>query len=255
MRIQFGAGQIFLNPSTSVGNAPTSATPQILATLQDFSMDISATIKELRGQYQFPDDTAISDKKITWKSGSGRFDIDLFNNTFFGESAINAGGTPQAVQEAHTIPASSTYTVTVTNSADTPLEDLGVQYASSGQKFTNVGSASLTAVGQYKYSAGVYTFYLGDAGVDVLISYNYTLATGRKLTVQQHVQGYGPQVEIFASLPYQELTAGVPNYVHLYACKVTKLGIPLKRADYLICDLEGEAYAAASGAVADFYED
>ena len=132
---------------------------------------------------------------------------------------------------------------------------MGVSYASTGQKFTNVGSASLTAVGQYKYSAGVYTFYLGDAGVAVLISYNYTLTTGRILTVAQHTQGYGPALEIWASLAYQELTAGVPNYVHLYSCKVTKLGIPLKRADYLICDLEGEAYANSAGNVADFYED
>ena len=103
-----------MNPTA--GNVPTSQTPQILATLQDFSIDISATIKELRGQYQFPDDTAISDKKITWKSGSGRIDIDLYNNTFFGETAITTGGTPVAVSEAHTVPASTPYTVTVTNS-------------------------------------------------------------------------------------------------------------------------------------------
>lgn len=255
MRIQFGAGQIFMNPNG--GNQPTNATSQILATLQDFSIDISATIKDLRGQYQFPDDTAISDKKITWKSGSGRFDIDLFNNTFFGETSISTGGTPPIVQEAHTIPATNPYTVTVTNSAATPLKDLGVTYAATGQKLTNVGSGSLTAAGQYKFNtgSGVYTFFSADASLGVNVSYTETLATGRILTVQQHVQGFGPALEIFASLPYQELTANVPNYVHLYSCKVTKLGIPLKRADYLICDLEGEAYANSSGNVADFYED
>ena len=132
---------------------------------------------------------------------------------------------------------------------------MGVVYAATGQKLTNVGSASLTAVGQYKYSAGVYTFYLGDAAAAMLISYSYTLTTGRDLIVQQHTQGWGPQLEIFASLPYQELTAGVPNYIHLYACKVTKLGVPLKRADYLITDLEGEAFADSSGHVCEFYED
>jgi hypothetical protein len=251
MRIQFGAGQIFMNPNG--GNLPTNKTPQILATLQDFSLDISATIKDLRGQYQFPDDTAISDKKITWKSGSGRFDIDLFNNTFFGESAISTGGAPQSVQEAHNIPATTPFTVTVTLIADTPITDLGVQYSSTGQKFTKVAAGP--TVGQYSFSAGVYTFAAADAGVAVLISYNYTLTTGRILTVNQHTQGFGPALEIFASLPYQEITASVPNYVHLYSAKVTKLGIPLKRADYLICDLEGEAYANAAGAVADFYED
>jgi hypothetical protein len=255
MRIQFGTGQLFLNPNG--GNVPTSQTPQILATLQDCAIDIAATIKDLRGQYQFPDDTAISDKKITWKSGSGRFDIDLYNNVFFGEAAINTGGQPQSVQEAHTIPASSTYTVTVTNAADIPLKDLGVQYSSTGQKFTNVGSGSLTAAGQYKVvlSTGVYTFYLADAGVAVLISYGYTLTTGRILTVNQHTQGFGPALELILSMPYQELTTGVPNYVHLYSCKVSKMGMPFKRADYLISDIEGEAYSNAAGQVADFYED
>ena len=251
MRIQFGAGNIFMNPNG--GNTPTNQTPQVLATLQDFSLDISATIKDLRGQYQFPDDTAISDKKITWKSGSGRFDIDLFNNTFFGESAINTGGDPVAVSEAHTIPATNPYTVTVTNSVDTPLIDLGVVYSATGQKFTKVASGP--TVGQYSYSAGVYTFAAADTGLGVQISYSYTLTTGRNLIVQQHVQGWGPALEIFASLPYQELTAGVPNYVHLYSCKVTKLGLPLKRADYLICDIEGEAYANSAGNVCQFYED
>lgn len=251
MRLQFGAGQVFLNPNG--GNVPTNQTPQILATLQDFTLDISATIKDLRGQYQFPDDTAISDKKITWKSGSGRFDIDLYNNTFFGETAIVTGGQTQVVQEAHNVPATNPFTQVVTNSAQTPLDDLGVQYASTGQKFTKAASAS--AIGLYAYSAGTYTFNIADAGAAVLISYGYTAATGRVLTVKQHTQGWGPALEIVCSMAYQTLTGVVPNFCHLYSAKVTKLGIPLKRADYLITDIEGEAYANAAGNVADFYED
>jgi hypothetical protein len=253
MRIQYGAGQIFLNPLG--GNYPTNSTPQILATLQDFSIDISATIKDLRGQYQFPDDTAIGDKKIAWKSGSGRMDIDLYNQAFFGEAAITTGGNPQAVSEAHNVPASSTYTVIVTNSTPGPIQDLGVVYASTGQKLEKV--ASVTKKGQYSVvlATGTYTFYSTEAGAAILISYNYPVTTGRILTVNQHTQGWGPALEIFASMPYQEFTSGVPNYIHLYSAKVTKLGTPMKRADYLISDLEGEAYANAAGAVADFYED
>lgn len=251
MRIQFGAGSLFLNPNG--GNVPTNQTPQSVATLQDVNIDIAATIKDLRGQYQFPDDTAISDRKITFKSGFGRMDIDLYNNICFGETSITTGGTPQAVQESHNIPASSPYTVTVTNSASVPLTDLGVVYSSTGQKFTKVASGP--TVGQYSYSAGVYTFAVADAGLAVLISYNYTVTTGRILTVQQHVQGFGPAFEMWLSDPYQELTAGVPNYFHFYSCKVSKLGLPQKRADYLICDVEGECYANAAGKVFDVYED
>ena len=251
MRIWFAAGTLVLNPIG--GNIPTDYTPQQIATLQDVMIDIAATIKDLRGQYQFPDDTAISDRKITWKSGFGRFDIQAYNNLYFGESSIGTGGSPLDVNEAHSVPGSSPYTVTVTNSAEF-VKDLGVLYAATGQRFTRLPSGT-PAVGQYTVSSGVYTFAAADAGVAVLITYTYTVVTGSILTVENNVQGYGPTLELFLSNPYQELTAGVPNYVHLYSCKVSKLGQPFKRADYLISDIEGEAYANSAGNVMDFYED
>lgn len=251
MRIQFGAGNLFLNPNG--GNTPTLKTPQFLATLQDVNIEIAASIKELRGQFQFPDDTAISDRKITWKTGFGRFDIDAYNNLYFGETAITTGGNDLNVQEADTIPTTAPYTVTVTNSA-TFTQDLGVVYAATGQKLTKV--LSLTDTGQYTVSGGgTYTFYPTDAGLGVLTSYVSTVTTGRQLTVNNHNQGFGPALELFLSMPYQELTAGVPNYCHLYSCKISKLGQPFKRADYLITDIEGEAYSNAAGKVADFFED
>ncbi len=255
MRIEFGAGNLFLNPTG--GNIPTDNTPQQLATLQDVSIDIGVTIKDLRGQFQFPDDTAISDRKITWKSGFGRFNIQAYNNLVFGESAINTGGTPVTVNEAHTI-GSSPYHVTVTNSA-TFETDLGVQYAATGQPLTRIPSGT-PSVGEYTQSAGTYIFAAADTGLSMQISYTYTVVTGSILTVNNHVQGYGPALEMFLSNPYQpNFSQGgvstIPNYVHLYSCKIGKLGLPYKRADYLICDIEGEAYANAAGQVIDFYED
>jgi hypothetical protein len=250
-RIQFGTGNAYFVPVG--GNIPTLATPQYLLTLQDLTIDTSAAAKDLRGQFQYPDDVAISDRKTTFKTGTGRMDIDAYNNLAYGETAITAGGTPQAVQEAHTIPATAPYTITVTNSASVPLKDLGVQYAATGQKLTKV--PSITGTGQYMYSAGTYTYSPADTGLGVLISYNYTLATGRILTINNHPQGYGPKIEVWASLPYQESNTGVPNYIHLYQAIITKVGTPLKRADYLITDFEGEAYANAAGVVMDIYED
>lgn len=255
MRIEFGAGNLFFNPLG--GNIPTNVTPIQVATLQDVNIEIAATIKDLRGQYQFPDDTAISDRKITWKSGSGRFDIQAYNNLYFGETAINTGGTPMDVNEAHNIPASP-YAVMVTNSAEF-VTDLGVFYAATGQRLTRIPSGT-PSTGQYTVSAGVYTFAAADTTLGVTISYTYTLVTGSLLTVNNHTQGYGPFLELFLSNPYnpnasQGGVSAIPNYVHLYAVKVSKLGLPYKRADYLISDIEGEAYANSSGKVIDFYED
>ncbi|SRR6266404_5941018 len=256
MRIQFGTGQLYCLPGSFSGGT-FAASPVWFATLQDVDITIDATIKELRGQFQFPDDTAISDKKITWKAGYGRFNIDTWNNIYFGDTisaGSNAsgtgpgGGVPQ-VQEAKTLNAT---TYTVTNSAQF-TQDMGVIYASNLQGFVKV--TGVPTVGQYNVSAGVYGFSVTDNNKAVLVSYRYSISTGRVLVVQNHVQGWGPQFEMLLSQPYQELTGSIPNYMDLYACKCGKLTAPLKRVDYLISDLEGQAFANAAGYVAEFYED
>lgn len=256
MRIEFGAGNLFLNPTG--GNTPTDFTPQQLVTLQDVTIDINATIKDLRGQLQFPDDTAISDRKITFKSGSGRFNLEAWNNTIFGEAATSTGGAPASVSEAHSVPASSPYQIAVTNDTQF-VTDLGVVYSSNGQQLKRLPSGT-PSVGQYTVSAGIYQFAAADASAAMLINYTYTVLTGTLLTVSSHIQGYGPTLELFLENSYvpgasQGGVTTVPNYVHFYACKISKLGMPWKRADYFIADLEGECYANAAGKVADFYED
>jgi hypothetical protein len=256
MRIAFGAGQLYALPGPFFGGA-FNASPVWFATLQDVDITIDATIKELRGQFQFPDDTAISDKKITWKAGTGRFSIDTWNNLYFGDTistGSNSGGTgagggvPQ-VQEAATLNAT---TYTVSHSAQF-TQDMGVIYASNLQLFQKV--TGVPTLGQYNVTAGVYGFSTTDNNKAILVSYRYGITTGRVLVVQNHVQGWGPQFEMLLSQPYQEVTAGIPNYLDLYACKCAKLTAPLKRADYLISDLEGQAFANSAGFVGEFYED
>jgi hypothetical protein len=253
MRIMFGAGQLYALP-VSFSGGTFGASPVWFATLQDVDITIDATIKELRGQFQFPDDTAISDKKITWKAGYGRFSIDTWNNLYFGDTITTGsgqgtgGGVPE-VQEQFTLNAT---THAVTNSA-TFTQDMGVIYSSSFQSFVKV--TGVPTVGQYNVTAGTYGFAVADNAKAVLISYRYGIATGRLLQVQQHIQGWGPTFEMLLSQPYQELTTGIPNYLDLFACKAGKLTAPLKRADYQIADLEGQAFANSAGLVAEFYED
>jgi len=256
LRVQFGTGQLFALPGSFSGGT-FAASPVWFATLQDVDVTIDATIKELRGQFQFPDDTAISDKKITWKAGYGRFNIDTWNNIYFGDtisagsnaSGTGPGGGVPLVQEAKTLNAT---TYTVTNSA-TFTQDMGVIYASNLQGFVKV--TGVPTVGQYNVSAGVYGFNVSDNNKAVLVSYRYSISTGRVLVVQNHVQGWGPQFEMLLSQPYQQLTANIPNYLDLYACKCGKLTMPLKRVDYLISDLEGQAFANSAGYIMEAYED
>jgi hypothetical protein len=257
----FGSGQLYALPGTFSGGS-FNASPVWFATLQDVDISIDATIKELRGNLQFPDDTAISDKKITWKAGYGRFSIDTWNNIYFGDvisTGSNSGGTgagggvPQ-VQEAWT-----TNGTAIQVSFHTQFtQDMGVLYSSNKQAFSRV--TGIPTVGQYNVSAGIYGFSAADNATAVLISYRYSATTGRVLVVQNHVQGWGPQFEMVLAQSYQTLTnnslgQGVPNYLDLYACKAGKLTAPLKRADYLISDIEGQSFANAAGYVGEFYED
>lgn len=249
-RIQIGTGYVFIVPLTG-GNPAVPSSPRLPGSIQDFNFENTSTIKELRSNLQYPDDTAAVDKKATWKLGSGRFDIDLFNNMFGGETQTT-GGVVLDVQEAHTIPATGPYTITVTNSG-TYSKTLALNFTASGQPLVNV--AGVPAQGEYSVASGVYTFNPADVGLGMLISYAYTTVNGSLVTVGNHVQGYGPQFEIYVAETYDEKTANVPNYLHCFACKATKFSLPLKRADYLIADIEGEAYANSAGNVYELYAD
>lgn len=243
---QFGIGALFAIPTT--GNLASTPTPQQFGTLQDVSFEISQKLETLMGTGKFPDDTAPSDMKITGKATFGNLQVDLFNQLFFGQSALAVGIAATALNEAHSVPATTTYTVTVTNSTGF-TKDFGVIYA-NGARFERV-TTSPTA-GQYTVSAGVYTFAVADASAAVLISYEYTPTvntTGKTLTVTNQLQGFGPVFELYLDQPYQGA-----NGVHLYACRSSKLGLPLKRAGYQVAEFDFEAYANAAGNVIDFFQ-
>ena len=132
-------------------------------------------------------------------------------------------------------------TVTVTKGA-TLIRDLGVQYAGAGY-LTPVAVAP-TLVTTYEPGAtgvGTYTFAPADSHKVVLISYVYTSATGRTMEITQHLQGYGPIFETWLMEPYQG-----NNGLYLAACRVTKMGKPMKRAGYEISDFEFDAFAHPS---------
>ena len=242
----FGTGWLFGNPLSQ--NLATNPTPQYFGTVQEVSIEIGATIKELRGNLQFPDDTAIADKKLTGKVSFGRIEIPVFNQLFFADSYV-AGVTAVQPRESHAIPATP-YQVTPTPpGSGTYATDLGVAYAATGAPLTKVTGTPTT--GQYAVAAGVYTFAAADTGLSVLISYTYTLSsTGNTLTVNNQLQGYGPQFEMWLGEPY----AGQGNGIHLYACKSGKLGAPRKRDDYTIIEMDFECFANAAGKVFDWFQ-
>jgi hypothetical protein len=245
----FGAGYIFGTQTIAPGGqvAPSILLPSELVSIQEASVDISIKTVELRSALEDPEDVATSARKITGKIVTGRVGLNQLNWLVFGEPGGGnyvAGTKKLAEREPHVIPASGVFTVVVSNGA-TFYEDKGVYVAGSRLQFTPVTGVPLQ--GQYSYApvTGTYTFNLADAGTAILISYMYTSPTGHTLTVNNLIMGSArPAFEALFQNPYdgdQELL--------LFACRVSKLGFPIKTEDYVKIDIEFMAFANSQGQV------
>lgn len=234
---EFGSG-VLLGVRTDIAGA----TPVNFGLIQDCQLDLSFTTKELYGQYQFPVAVARGQAKMTGKAKMAQVSGLAFNSLFFGQT-LATGQLATAFGEAHSVPASTPYTVTVTNSA-TFVDDYGVLYATTGLPLTKV--ASVTAAGQYSVASGVYTFFSGDAGAALLVSYTYTVsASGQQLTYANQLLGTTPT---FQAQLYQTYN-GKPVNLKLYNCVSSKLGYATKLEDFSIPELDFAIFANPAGNV------
>lgn len=236
-RFRFGTGNVYgIQLTDASGNAVASPTPAKFGTLQDVSLDISFTNKELRGQNQFPESIARAGGKISGKAKFGQFDVPLLNSLFFGQT-VTTGQTLVADNETGTVPATP-FAITVANAA-TFKDDLGVVDVLTGNRLTRVASAPAT--GQYSVSAvGVYTFAAADTGKAVLLSYSYTAAgTGTTISVTNQLMGYAPTFKLECFNPY----GGGNQMIILYSCISSKFSMPFKNEDYAVPEFDFEAFA------------
>jgi len=239
--VAFGSGVLIATPSGA------NATPVQFGALQDVTLDISFSSKQLFGQYQFPIAIARGEGKITGKAKFANIDGPLFNSCFFGQT-LNTGQKSWAYNEAGAVPSASPYTCSTANSASFDA-DLGVVYAASGLVMTRVASAP--AVGQYSVSSGVYTFNSGDAGKAVLVSYSYLQAVaGSRAIIVNKAMGTAPtfQIDFYQSNPN---VAGAQWSLRLYACVSTKLSVASKAQDFVVPELDFEAFANAANSIGE----
>lgn len=243
--LQFGSGVVLSAPQTTSGNPAAQPTPLGFGVLQNVKLTLGADIKSLFGQSQWAVDSAVGKRSIKGSFEFAQISNDLMSQLFFSD-AITPGVqiTTTFPGEAHTVP-TTPYEVTVTNSG-TYFADYGVTYALTGMPLINVGSGSLTAIGQYKVntSTGVYTFYSGDAAADVLINYQWTESgQGSTLTVGTHPMGFGPVVGLNLVLPYEGGGLGfyIPN------ARLGKIDLATKLDDYAMYTSDFEGFAGAAG--------
>ena len=241
MAYAFGTGLLCLVPPG------TTTTPIQVGVLKDVSLDISCTMKELRGSYQAALDIARGPIKISMKAKSATIDGPLINSLLAG-STIAVGSVIGVQGEAASIPATSTYTITVTGSA-TYATDFGVYDSTAGIWMTK--GATATGTGVYAVATtGVYTFAAADASHAVKIYYSKTSASvGKTTTYTNQLMGSGTtfQVNLFNS--FRSNSQGVK----LYAVSSSKISMALKSEDYVDTDMDFECFADASGNIMDFY--
>lgn len=253
--IQIGAGYAIFNPTA--GNLASNPTPLRALTIQDAELDISGTIETLKGQYQFPDDAAVTDKKGTGKITMGRKDLSMLNQIFFADIAAT-GGTSVSPVEKHVV--ATTVTPTPPGSG-TFFADLGVYYGADVNKAFERLATGSPGTGQYTVAAGVYTFAAGDVGKDVLISYAFSQSTtGRIFQVNNQNIGYGPQVEVYLVDTYQPINVGtdiapelILSTMHVMAAKISKVTLGNKRSAYSMPEINYEYFQAANGRVLEMF--
>ena len=232
----FGSGALIGTPG---GSNPT---PTNFGLVQEVTLDESTSLKTLFGQNRRAIAVGAGTIKTTGKAKMARISGLALGLLYYGITPV-AGQLATSFGEAGTVPASSSYTITVANSSGF-VADQGVIYAATGLPLKNV--ASLTAAGQYTYSAGVYTFYSGDASAKVLISYNYTIsASGQKILVGNPLLG---AVTSFAANLYGlDPTTGLGYSLQLYNCVTSKLSFATKLEDFVMPELDFECYVNAAG--------
>ncbi len=233
----FGSG-VLLGTRTDIVNA----TPVNFGLVQEVTIDESATIKELTGQFQRPVAIARGTIKTTGKAKVARISGLAFSSLYYGFTPVQ-GQVATSFAEADAVAATTPFIVTVANSA-TFVADAGVLYAMTGLPLTLVTSAP--AAGQYSVAAGVYTFNSADAGKAVLVSYTYTISsTGQKFTVSNQLLGTTPT---FAAKFYTTFQ-GQAISVQLNNCTASKLSFQTKLEDFIMPEFDFSCFADASGNV------
>lgn len=241
MQYSFGSGSLF---GVKTG---TNSTPVRFGGIQNVTIDMSFTNKELRGQYQFPLSVARGAGKITGKAAFAQLNAQALNDMFFGQ-ASNPASTlvlETAVGELQTV--SNSNVCNVTNNTNF-TQDLGVVVASTGAIMNPVTAGPLA--NQYVVAAnGQYTFNNSQAGVQMAISYTYTDNQGLVQTVTNTLMGSAPTFSVVLAESYQVLGVTKNLNLKLFSCISSKLALAFKMEDFTIPDFEFEAQVNAAGQI------
>jgi hypothetical protein len=244
MELIFGIGALW-----GVRTDVAGLGPHQFAVLQNSSIDFDFEEKDLYSQLGFPIDAARGKGKVDCKAEFARVFAALYADLFFGETAV-AGEQTVSQAELFTVPAGGVYTVA--NSAAF-LADLGVYVNSGGQTYLGFTTGAPSS-GQYSTAgAGLYTFNTGQAGIQMAVSYVYTVtSTGFEFTIHNNLMGYTPtfQATLYHNNPTLRSTGVIT--VRLNTCISRRLSLPTRVDEYTIPGFDFSAIGDGSNIVGVF---
>jgi hypothetical protein len=234
----FGSG-VLIGTRTDIVNA----TPVNFGLVQEVTIDETASVKELYGQYQHPIAIARGTMKTTGKAKVARISGLAFANLFYGVTP-STGQLATSFAEAAIVPASTPYNVTAANGT-TFVDDAGLVYAATGLPLVKVAAAP--TIGQYTIAAGgIYGFATADAGKAILLTYTYQIAaSGQKFAVTNQLTGTTPtfQAQFYTTFQGQAVSLKLNN------CTSSKLSLNTKLEDFVVPEFDFSCFADATGTV------
>lgn len=246
----FGAGRAF-----AIGNY-ANPTPARLPVPQSQSIDFKRKVESLFGEKQLAEAVAAGEMEVTAKVEYSKTNARVLADLMFGDGNTT-GSYQQANNEAQTVPAVSTYVVTVANATNF-LFDLGVRNATTGVIMTCVAAGSEVAGVSYSVATtgankGKYTFAAMDANANVLISYGWNLTTaGETINLLNQDQGPTTSFQSTHVLPW----GTEQDMFVFYNCIASASSISAKKSGFGSSTLDYTAAVNTSGSlgIASFAE-
>ena len=204
MSFIFDTGYLF-------GVSAPGGTPVKFGSLQGIETELSAELVKNGTNMQFQSVMTIRSRALKFKADVANINGLIMTQLFFGQ-APSTGSQAVSRDQTITVPASGPYTVTPTvPNSGTWVQDLGVQYSTSGIVLVPVPSAP--AAGQYSVAAGVYTFNAADKSLGLTINYLYSQTAGVNLALTNPWQGLAPTWQAILSWQFnsQQITWNLPR--------------------------------------------
>ena len=240
---EFGLGSLF-----SVNSDGTSVE---FGTLQECSFSFTFDKKELYGRKQIAVKVARGKGKAEGKAGFADIKAAALNQILGG--TVSTGQLKVAEPVLATIPAVTPFTISITAPDSGTIGKILAVYdvSDSTEKTAMTKVTGTPATGEYSFASGTLTFADADAGKKIQYVYDYTITTGKTITLTNNNMGTAPtfQIEMYSVLDDKNVT------LLLNACTTNKLDLNFKQEDYLIPAFDFSAFADSSDIIGYLYLD